>query len=353
MNPARLLKGVTAMRKIAIDKLDGLFAEIAASKALYLPVDTKTGAKFEKWESGKALSNALNTVRSAKDFFFPQTENLMDFKTEGKNIEIIDTRSECEDFVVFGIRACDVKSLEVLDRVFLAEPADSYYKNRREHGIIVSVACNKPAETCFCGTFGIDASEPEGDIVCYRTDGEMYLNAVTERGRELLDSLDAVTESASDDAAEPQKALIKERLSKLPLSSLSADAFGSGKTAEFFDAPEWKELSESCLGCGTCTFVCPTCQCYDIKDFNTGHGVKRFRCWDSCMYSDFTKMSAGQPRLTQLERFRQRFMHKLVYYPTNNDGLFSCVGCGRCVIKCPIQMNIVKVMKKLGGKSNG
>ena len=127
----------------------------------------------------------------------------------------------------------------------------------------------------------------------------------------------------------------------------------SGKTKEFFDRPEWKELSESCLGCGTCTFVCPTCQCYDIKDFNTGHGVKRFRCWDSCMYSEFTKMSAGQPRLTQLERFRQRFMHKLVYFPTNNDGMFSCVGCGRCLAKCPIQMNIVKVMKKLGGNTNG
>jgi predicted aldo/keto reductase-like oxidoreductase len=66
------------------------------------------------------------------------------------------------------------------------------------------------------------------------------------------------------------------------------------------------------------------------------------------MYSEFTKMSAGQPRLTQLERFRQRFMHKLVYYPENNNGLFSCVGCGRCLSKCPIQMNIVKVMKTLG-----
>ena len=101
------------------------------------------------------------------------------------------------------------------------------------------------------------------------------------------------------------------------------------------------------------TFVCPTCQCYDIRDFDCGRRVLRYRCWDSCMYADFTKMSAGQPRLTQLERFRQRFMHKLVYFPTNNDGMFSCVGCGRCLAKCPIQMNIVKVMKKLGGKDNG
>ena len=112
----------------------------------------------------------------------------------------------------------------------------------------------------------------------------------------------------------------------------------------------WDALSATCLGCGTCTFVCPTCQCYDIKDFNTGSGVIRFRCWDSCMYSDFTKMAHGNNRLTQKERFRQRFMHKLVYFPENNDGVFSCVGCGRCLAKCPISMNIVKVMKKIGGK---
>lgn len=340
------------MRKISLDKLNDLFALVSSSETLYIPVDTESGAKYEKWEDGKKLSDALNTVRSAKDFFFPQTENLMDFKVEGKNIEIIDTRSECEDFVIFGVRACDVKSFEVLDRVFLSEPVDSYYKNRRDHATIVSMACNKPAETCFCKTFGIDASDPEGDVVCYKTDEAILFDAKTDKGEKLLESVSGITEDAAQTAADGQKELIRERLSKLPLAELDASAFGSGKTKEFFDAPEWGELSESCLGCGTCTFVCPTCQCYDIKDFNTGHGVKRFRCWDSCMYSDFTKMSAGQPRLTQLERFRQRFMHKLVYYPTNNDGLFSCVGCGRCMAKCPIQMNIVKVMKKLGGRAN-
>ncbi len=341
------------MRKISADKLNTLFAEIAKDNALYMPQDSDGGAKFEKWEEGCTLSAALNTVRSAKDFFFPQTENLMDFKMEGKNIEIIDTRKECEDFVVFGIRACDVKSFEVLDRVFLAEPVDTYYKNRREHAVLMSVACTKPQETCFCKTFGIDASEPEGDIVCYKTDDALYMDAKTEKGEKLLKSLEKITEDADESAAAEQKNMIKERFSKLPLANLSADKFGKDKTSEFFNAPEWSELSETCLGCGTCTFVCPTCQCYDIKDFNTGHGIKRFRCWDSCMYSDFTKMSAGQPRLTQLERFRQRFMHKLVYYPTNNDGLFSCVGCGRCIAKCPIQMNIVKVMKKLGGEKIG
>ncbi len=341
------------MRKIARNKLDVLFAAIAADRTLYLPVDTKVGARFEAWEEGKTLSEALNTVRSAKDFFFPQTENLVDFRTEGKTIEIIDPRRECEDFVLFGVRACDVRSFEVLDRVFLKEPVDTYYQNRREHGLIVSMACRRPAETCFCGTFGIHADAPEGDIVCYPAEDELFLEAKTEKGAALLDSLNTLTEAVEDTAADGVQEQIRERLKALPLASLSAEAFGAGKTNEFFNDPAWKELSESCLGCGTCTFVCPTCQCYDIKDFNTGHGVRRFRCWDSCMYSDFTKMSAGQPRLTQLERFRQRFMHKLVYYPENNDGLFSCVGCGRCVAKCPIQMNIVKVMKTLGGHSHG
>lgn len=340
------------MRKIALNQLDQLFAEIASAKTLYLPTDTKAGAKYTKWQQGAVLSDALNTVRSAKDFFFPQTENLMDFKVEGKNIEVIDTRSECEDFVLFGVRACDVKSFEVLDRVFLAEPVDSYYKNRREHGIILSLACTRPQETCFCGTFDIDAAEPEGDVVCYKTTDALYLDAKSEKGNALLESLTCLTEDADTAPVEAQKAQTRTYLAKLPLADLKTDGFGAGTTSKFFDAPEWKELSATCLGCGTCTFVCPTCQCYDIKDFNTGHGVKRFRCWDSCMYSDFTKMSAGQPRLTQLERFRQRFMHKLVYYPTNNDGLFSCVGCGRCLAKCPIQMNIVKVMKKLGGSVN-
>ena len=45
-------------------------------------------------------------------------------------------------------------------------------------------------------------------------------------------------------------------------------------------------------------------------------------------------------------------MHKLVYYPANNEGLYSCVGCGRCLVKCPISMNIVKVIKTLGVKDH-
>lgn len=341
------------MRKCSLSNLSALFNKIAEVSALYIPVDTEKGrVEYKKYSDGLVMSNALKTDRSAKDFFFPQTENLMEFKTDGRNIEVIDTRSEAEDFVIFGVRACDVKSLEVLDRVFLAEPVDTYWANRREHGVIVAMACTRPTETCFCKTFGIDPANPLGDISCYKTEDAVYLEGVTEKGKALMARLEGVTEDCGLEAVEEQKKQISEVMEKLPLKNLKAESFGKDKTDKFFNAPEWKTLSESCLGCGTCTFVCPTCQCYDIKDFKGKDGVKRFRCWDSCMYSDFTKMSAGQPRLTQLERFRQRFMHKLVYYPTNNDGIFGCVGCGRCLSKCPISMNIVKVMKTLGGKDD-
>ena len=341
------------MRKCNKANESALFNAISENATLYVPVDLEKGrVAYRKYTDGMVISNALKTDRSAKDFFFPQTENLMEFRTEGKNIEVIDSRKQSEDFVIFGVRGCDVKSIEVLDKVFLAEPVDSYYQTKREHGVIISMACARPEETCFCGTFGIDASAPAGDIVCYKTDDAYYFDAKTEKGKALMAKLESVTEECDDKAVKEQIASIKNILNKLPLKDLKADAFGAGKTDEFFDRPEWKTLSESCLGCGTCTFVCPTCQCYDIKDFKTNKGVERFRCWDSCMYSDFTKMSAGQPRLSQVERFRQRFMHKLVYFPTNNDGMFSCVGCGRCVAKCPISMNIVKVMKTLGGDKN-
>ena len=341
------------MRKCLIANQTALFNEISSLMDLYIPVETTNGnASFKKYQDGMVMSNVLKTDRSPKDLFFPQTQCLMEFKTQGKTIEVIDNRKEAEDFVVFGVRGCDVKSLEVLDRVFLVEPVDTYYATRREHGIIVSMACNRPDETCFCKTFGVDASSPAGDIVCYKTNDALYLDAKTEKGEKLLSKLDKVT--IEDDGKDAQKVQedIKAITERLPLANLKADAFGSDLTKKYFDAPEWESLSKSCLGCGTCTFVCPTCQCYDIKDFKTNNGVERFRCWDSCMYSEFTKMSAGQPRLSQLERFRQRFMHKLVYFPTNNDGMFSCVGCGRCVAKCPISMNIVKVMKTLGGNEN-
>ena len=339
------------MKKLSLAKLNDFFAAVAAKQALYLPVNNKVGkAEYQKWaEDTEYAAAALNTVRSAKDFFFPQTENLMEFKMEGKSIEVKDIREECEDFVVFGVRACDAASFDILDSVYLVDPVDSYYKNRRQHGTVVTMACGKPAETCFCGVFGIDAANPAGDVTVWALDDGYAFRANTEKGEKLLADHAALFENGDEKAVAAAQEATRSIMKKLPLANLSLDGVGVGKTKELFDRPEWKTLSEACLGCGTCTFVCPTCQCYDVRDFDAGNGIQRFRCWDSCMYSDFTKMAHGNSRNSQVERFRQRFMHKLVYYPDRNNGTFGCVGCGRCLSRCPISMNIVKVIKTMGG----
>ena len=115
------------MFQLPIDKLQALFAAVAAKEALYIPADDAAGQpRFQRWQEGLEMTKALNTVRSAKDFFFPQTEDLVDFKVKGKEIEIIDPRTEQEDFVIFGVRACDVRSFTILDKVCLGPPVDSY-----------------------------------------------------------------------------------------------------------------------------------------------------------------------------------------------------------------------------------
>ena len=341
------------MRKISLNQINELFSLLASKMDLYIPADNKAGrAEFTKWEEGLALSRSLNTEKGPKELFFPQAENLMEFKAEGKSIEIIDTFQGKNDFIVFGVRACDVKGLEVLDKVFLSEPYDSYYANAREHGIIMALSCEEPLETCFCTTFNIDPIEPYADVSMWKTNDSLYLKANTSKGESVLKIIENLTTVCHENELTELKERARSIFKMLPLASLSLEKFGGGKTKELFDSPLWTELSEACLGCGTCTFVCPTCQCYDIKDFNTGSGVVRYRCWDSCMYSEFTKMAHGNNRVTQKERFRQRFMHKLVYFPENNDGMFSCVGCGRCLMRCPISMNIAKVIKRFNEVEN-
>ena len=341
------------MLKLALEKANDLFAAIAAQETLYLPIEKSGQVEFYPYEADANVRlDALHTVKSAKDLFFPQCENLMQFKMEGKSIEIEEPKRAEEDYVVFGVRACDARSFQILDRVFLSDPVDSYYQARREHGVIVTTACSRPEETCFCNVFGIDATEPEGDVVTWIADGVLYWEAKTEKGEALTAKVASLLEESDTAAVEAQKTEVKAIMEKLPLAGLDLARFKEDELMNIFNDEAWASMSEHCLGCGTCTFVCPTCQCYDIRDYDTGHGIQRYRCWDSCMYRDFTMMAHGNNRKSQLERFRQRFMHKLVYYPNNNEGIFSCVGCGRCVSKCPIHTNIAKVIKTLGGKDH-
>ena len=339
------------MLSIAKDKIDSLFELIGSKQPLYLPVDNNSGkADFARWEKGTKLSESLKTTRSAKDFFFPKTEHMVSYELNGQEVKVVDPRKEVEDFVIFGVRACDAKGFTAIDNVYLnMDPVDSYYKNRREHGTVIVLACNDPAKTCFCSTFGIDASlaasPAGGDVSCWLADGKYYFQANTDKGKKFIENAKAALTDSADAAVEEVKKDIKAKVEAQPFAQLDLSKFQGKDMLKIFNSKVWDKVSEPCVGCGTCTYVCPTCMCFDVRDFDTGNGVRQIRCWDSCMYNDFTQMAAENPRHTQKERSRQRFMHKLMYYPMAHEGMYSCVGCGRCVESCPVNMNIVKVIK--------
>ena len=337
------------MYKIAKSEIGKLLSAIAEAQDLFVPVSVAGQTNFALYAEDKTVDlETLKTVKSPKDVFFPQSENLYSVERVEKKYKITPEERCNEDFVVFGMKGCDVQGIKVLDRVFLSDPVDTYYAARRAHGTIVAMACAEPEESCFCKVFGIDAAEPDADVAIWSVGDDYLWKALTEKGEKLTESVSAFLASADDSAADEAKQAIRNIVEKLPYSDLSLEGWDGTKTAEKFDSKTWEEIYKPCLACGTCTFVCPTCQCYDIKDYNTGNGVQRYRCWDSCMYSDFTMMAHGNNRTSQMQRFRQRFMHKLVYFPANNEGMYSCVGCGRCVDKCPASLNIVKVIKAFG-----
>ena len=334
------------MKKITKADLAALLRFIGENEALYIPGRVSGQTNYVRYNENTDVDlDTLKTVKSAKEVFFPQSETLYTVKTEDGKYRISQEELQNEEFVLFGVKACDMKGIEVLDKVFLSEPVDTFYKARREKGTIVTMACGEPEESCFCKVFGIDCAEPQGDVTLWNFGNEYFWKANTEKGEALTEKCSSFLKDGDEATVDAIKNAIRTVVEKLPYMNLSLEGWDGTKTEEKFNSPVWEELYKPCLACGTCTFVCPTCQCYDIKDYNTGKGVQRYRCWDSCMYSDFTMMAHGNNRTSQLQRYRQRFMHKLVYFPANNDGMYSCVGCGRCVDKCPASTNIVKVIK--------
>ena len=191
------------MYKIAKENLSALFRMIAASQDLYLPVKVCGQVNFKAWsEDAEVDLDTLKTVKSPKDAFFPQNENLYTVTKENKKLKIEPEALRDKPFVVFGMKACDVQAVTVLDNVFLAEPVDTYYSARREHGTIVALACHEPEESCFCKVFGIDCAEPAADVAAWFVEGSLYWKALTEKGEVLTE---AVKELLADADKEEDK----------------------------------------------------------------------------------------------------------------------------------------------------
>ena len=228
------------MYKIAKENLSALFRMIAASQELYLPVKVSGQVNFRAWsEDAEVDLDTLKTVKSPKDAFFPQSENLYTVKKEGKKLSVEPEALKEQKFVVFGMKACDVQGVQVLDKVFLTEPIDSFYAARREHGTIVAMACHEPEESCFCKVFGIDCAEPVADVAVWMVEENLYWKSLTEKGEALTKTVKELmgdADQSEEEKVEAEKTAIRSIVEKLPYSHLSLDGWNGDALTEKFNS---------------------------------------------------------------------------------------------------------------------
>jgi sulfhydrogenase subunit beta (sulfur reductase) len=322
--------------------IDTFFTSLLKTYRIVGPSVLNDEDKFVEIDSANKINfDYDNTKMSPKNFFFPQTENLLAFDADTDVIKESDTEadSQIRPQILFGVRPCDALSISFLDKVFNEmEPSDFYYTRRRNSTCIISLMCSNPRPTCFCTSIGCGPdSETGADITFTKLDGNYLIKALTSKGKEILVTTKEILRPATEHEVEEKAKLmelVKNKLEKVfEIDDLK-------NKLDDFDAPYWNTLHRKCLGCGICTFFCPTCHCFDITDEVFKNLSKRVRTWDSCMFPLFSLHASGHnPRPTHRERMRQRIMHKFNYAPRIFGQIF-CVGCGRCIIECPVNMDI-------------
>ena len=329
-------------RLISKGDLAGFLDDLLETRQVYAPVEQGGLTGFESIREGSqvTLSNQ-NSHRPLKDIFFPCSETL--FTYEGDEVTAVPVVDQQR--VIVGVRPCDAKSLNLLDNVF-DDPdcPDPYYVSRRRNTLLIGLACNHPLSTCFCAAVGGGPfSDADLDLLLTDLGHEYLVESVSEQGEALVANSGhfrpstpgaeaekaEIAAQAAEEVQGPQLTGIKEKLDTL------------------YESPYWDELQEKCLACGACSYLCPTCHCFDIEDETVKGQGRRVRNWDTCQFSLFTLHASGHnPRPSGKERMRQRVMHKFRYF-VENHGEVACVGCGRCVRECPVNQDVRVVIEEI------
>ena len=290
-----------------------------------------------------------NTVFSPKKIIFPQREVLLEFETsENDELEIKETLPKQEPSVILGVRPCDARAVALMDKVFGGDFVDPYYWSRRNQTILVGLTCNTPpSPNCFCLSVDGSPHSKEGLDILLTDMGERYfVESLTEKGEKLIGLGKSFFEKPT---AKDKKELTKihtESEKKLKRQIKNIKKIPS-LLKDMFESEYWDQESMSCLRCGICTYLCPTCHCFDMNDEVTATSPlkgKRVRTWDNCQFPDFTMHSSGHnPRPDKASRLRQRVFHKFYYFPERYAD-FQCIGCGRCISNCPVGIDIIQVL---------
>ncbi len=319
---------------------------------LFGPVPQGKG-DFSGWGSiskMEGLSIAPGIPKSSlKTFYLPQPETLFRYSTRPDDPDsfiLKEPREEGRKRVLLGVRPCDARSVALNGMAYEEDP---YFKASVERTLLVGLSCREQCSTCFCKWVGGSPFGTEGlDVLLTETEDGFLAEVLTERGASLVEGAGGARE-ASTEETDRLESLRKGAESAMSTMPETASSLRSKDLMALYNAPFWQGVSEPCINCGACTFLCPTCYCFDIQDEVIRGKGRRIRYWDSCMFPLFTLHASGHnPRGQKVQRVRNRFMHKLKYFP-DRFGPISCVGCGRCIKECPVNIDIREVLRDLLG----
>lgn len=319
-------------------QLDQVFEKWSAAYEIFAPQKAKQFSAFVPVGAGElALAEPHNTRYPPKSLFLPQTEVLLRYNRRLDKME--DPELAPKPRILFGIRPCDAHAASLLDTVFTTDDNnDPYWTNRRKETLLIGLGCAEPPQTCFCTTVGGGPFNHQGLDALMTELGEVYLvEAFTDEAKALFADLPEATEAQQKLAATLQKDAAAQMKPAFETEGLKQ------KLDDNFDSDYWGEIAESCLGCGVCTFLCPTCFCFDIVD--EVQRDERVRNWDTCMFRIYSQEASGHnPRPSRKERTRQRLSHKYSYW-LDHIGEIGCTGCGRCVRYCPVGLDIRAMLR--------
>ncbi len=326
------------------DRLLELVEELLKDHSVIAPTGQEA---YVRIDSAREIAiGAERPTRSLKEFFVPQRQVLLEYQLGGETRLTTPPARDETTWVVFGARPCDVAALPILDNVFAWDCRDSFYFESRERTAIVSFACENPSETCFCASLGGSPASADGaDLLLTPLDDVYHVQTITERGEALVTQYAALFED-SNQQYDRERLFFEDAAQAKITREIEVEDLNQTLA---FDNPAWEEITQQCIDCGICTFLCPTCHCFDIQDEGTPAWGERVRLWDACTFYNYTKTHAGQPRPNHYRRYRQRIMHKFNYYP-KNFGETLCVGCGRCIVHCPVSIDLTEVLRLVSGK---
>jgi ferredoxin len=286
-----------------------------------------------------------NTVFPPKAIFLPPMEEMFRFHKDGEGHHIELPATDKPKPLIFGIRPCDAKALAILDMTFSDTYEDPYYLGRRRSGVLVGLGCTNPCDSCFCTSLGSGPGDLSNvDLMLTDIGDEFLVEAVSDKGKELIarSSLAQTATKADEVRAKEEKEAADGKVTR----KIDTEGIKEKLLSGFDDEEYWEKVSAKCISCGICTFLCPTCYCFDINDELVKNHGERFRHWDSCAFPLYTKMPMENPRVEKWRRLRQKVCHKYEFYPINFDAI-ACTGCGRCIRLCPVNWDITQTLNNL------